>query len=1194
MQRLTDSLQNLSPAQRRQLRQIATALVALLLVIFIAVIAFQLGRSSGLSRAQEAATTAEALRVSMAETFTPTPSTTATETPAPTFTPTLTATPTATPASPAEWAERYFNLAMQGLNTLAALDFTPDRAAALVERLAHEQGLVFVPSSYYRLAGESYAAFVAPRTPDGVALSMLFWQSEETGNQIEGQLLLDALPYSLAGGAPLATGIRLGAMGVDAQGIRYMLLVERPGSQARLTAHLWSQTLPGAPFEVRWRSEEDAQWSFSAADSEVWLEARSDSVLPDLWIASPLPADSAIRTDEGAAGIFIEQSPFAQQRLQTRWQPMLASDVAPNAPPRIVGYRLAQAEVQPTPLSAMATILGWLQTGQVTRAQTLVARIDLLNDMFDLGLATPGDWMAVYVNEMDREIQDSAISTRLRFFDNADRNRSFEAVFALNPETGRYVLQSIAPVLLASSAGLVTPAPPRPTPSPTEIAAALLATTGEFTLTVPLGDDVAEGAALLNPTLEPTSTPTPTFTPTPTDTPTVTSTPSPTSPPTDTPTPTPTPTFTPTPTPTEKPLPIPAIPPEAQPPLTGYMLLTDTGRLRGGPGTDYIVIAGLQNGTPVDIFGITEAGDWLLIRAATVNDGRTNVLGWVATQLVIPYGDYGVVPRHRADGSSVDAPPEEEASNDAATLANLPTATATPTPLVTPVIRLPEVQIQPSGNVPAPEQDEQVVTIGGSVIPPDALAPIPATTSNGAAIQIDSRDAVIEIWSAIVGETAGSWAPANAALLWPGTVAYLSVDPATQANESATLRATRVRIVAAPSVERVKELSLPEIAAATASNTAIALLGSRNAPGLYLLEREGRAQQLWQYENTVGWLSSDPNAGFIVTEPPTAGGLSTFSWMRKDGRGLQIIAQPYRTIRGVAGDAYGGLWWIETPNAAVDLWQLWHYEPATARIALRLQASGALFARVGGREGASLAPTLSAVQLVTPGDPSSAYLFVDTSDTTLQQPFTGFFRMRLETDEEGRGAIVEGPQLLLESGAYRGPLALSPDLTRLAFFAYDPGQPSLTSGILRPANTVNVLTLSGRGASIIRAAYVTETRFEFLAPHIAWSGTDRLILARGRFVAGETAEQDWFGLVQVQLPSPGSSPADPIVASSYLLPRQQSARDFAACLDQAWILVLTRDRDGAQQLMRWNGQNQIFPIFGLPEALDRTFLCWQP
>jgi len=42
------------------------------------------------------------------------------------------------------------------------------------------------------------------------------------------------------------------------------------------------------------------------------------------------------------------------------------------------------------------------------------------------------------------------------------------------------------------------------------------------------------------------------------------------------------------------------------------------------------------------------------------------------------------------------------------------------------------------------------------------------------------------------------------------------------------------------------------------------------------------------------------------------------------------------------------------------------------------------------------------------------------------------------------------------------------------------------------------------------------------------------------------------------------------------------------------VLVLTRDRDGAQQLLRWNGRNQVFPIFGLPNALNRTFLCWQP
>jgi hypothetical protein len=174
---------------------IEAALVAVLLIIFIAVIAFQLGRSNGLSQAQQAAATAAAMQVTRAATFTPTntATTTATETPAPTFTPTLTPTPTATPASPAEWADRYFNLALTGLNTLAALDFTPARAADLTERLAYEQGLVFVPASYHALSSEPWAAFVTPRTPDGTPLPMIFWRSSETGNAVEGQLLLDAV-----------------------------------------------------------------------------------------------------------------------------------------------------------------------------------------------------------------------------------------------------------------------------------------------------------------------------------------------------------------------------------------------------------------------------------------------------------------------------------------------------------------------------------------------------------------------------------------------------------------------------------------------------------------------------------------------------------------------------------------------------------------------------------------------------------------------------------------------------------------------------------------------------------------------------------------------------------------------------------------------------------------------------------------
>jgi len=1167
--------------------------VAVLLIIFIAVMAFQLGRSSGLSQVQQAAATAAAMQVTRAATFTPTASATATETPAPTFTPTLTPTPTATPASPAEWADRYFTLTLAGLNTLAALDFTPARAADLTERLAYAQGLVFVPASYYELSREPWAAFVTPRTPDGTPLPMFFWRSNETGDNIEGQLLLDAvaaLRDPATGYTPLVAGISHGALAVDAQGLRHVVMVERPEARGQLTAYLWSQELPGGPFAVVWRSDEEPQWHFRAADSQVSLAPDAERVLPDLIISGPLPPDSAIRTEEGAAGIFIEQAPFAQQRLETRWQPLLASDLDPNAAARIIGYRLAQAEVQATPLSTLATILSLLQSGQINRAQSLVARLDLLNDMFNLGLATPGDWMAVYVNDIDREIQDGGQSLRLRFFDNADRNRSFEAVFDQNATTGRFTLQSIAPVVLASSAGLVTPAPPRPTatPTPLTVASAVLTTTGELTLTIPLVD-VGGDAGILNPTLEPTPTPTPTFTPTPTDTPTVTATPTSTPLPTDTPTLTATPTETPSPTPTEKPLPIPAIPPEATAPLTGYMLLTETGRLRGGPGTDYIVIAALLNGTPVEIFGVTEAEDWLLIRAASVEDGRTSVLGWVSTQLVVPYGDFTGVPRYRADGTSVDAPPAAE-GEPPSVLGALPTATPTPTPLVTPVLRLPTVQTPAVGSIPAPEADEAIITIAGAAIPPDPLTPIPATAADGSAIQVNVADAVIEIWSAVLGEEVGRWAPASATLLWPGTVVYMSGAPAAGGDWSAT----RLRIVAAPSAERVKEVALPEIAAATAENTAIALLGSRTTPGVYLLDRDGRARQLWQYESTAGWLTADPNAGFVLREPSTPGGINTFSWMRNDGTGLQIVAQPYRTVRGVAGDAYGGLWWIETPDAGVDLWQLWHYDPATAQIALRLQGDGALFAQASSTAQTSLTPILIAVQPITPGDPTAINLYVDTSDTTLQQPYTGVFRLRVESDAEGRGAIVEGPQQLLERGAYRGPLVLSPDQSRLAFFTYDPAHPSLTSGVVTPPNTVNVLTLTGRGASIIRTAYATETRFEFLAPELSWQGNERLLLARSRFAPGRTDALDRFGVVQVQLPPPGSSPADPIVADSYLLARQQSLLDFAPCLDGTTTLVLTRDPAGAQQLLRWSGQNQATPIFGLPDALDRTFLCWQP
>lgn len=1212
---LKNRIQNLSRRDKRRLSSLAGAVVAALFLVFVAVVGYQLGMSRGLSQAQIAAATAEAQRVALlAPTATETATATATNTRAPTFTPTSTATPTATPATPEEWAQRYLVNALEGLNTLSLLDFSPQRAQALVGSLAQEAGMAFVPVSYFELSTEPWAAFVSPRTPDGTPLPMLFWRDATGGSEVQGQLLTESLAALVdpqTGYAPLSAGLRTGALRSDAQGRYAALMIEQPEAGPNLSAYVWAQSQPGAAFDLVWRSAEEPGWTFPAADSRVLL-VDGDRFLPNIVVEGPLPADSPLREQTGMPAIFIEQPPFAATRFAVTWSPELATDTDPAALAQLTGYRLGATEVNATPLTTLANFLDLLQKGDANRAQDLVTRLDLLSEAARLNMVAPGDWLAVYVNDQDREIQDESVTPRLRFFDNADRNRTYEASFE-DASDGAFKISELKEVVLASSAGLVTPAPPRPTPTPTttrtplpqsaaQAAGASDATTqtlglgDDFTLTVPLTGTLGDDN--LNPTLEPTGTPTASFTPTPTDTPTETATPTNTPLPTDTPTPTPLPTETPTPTPTEKPLPIPPIPPEAVAPVTGYMLLTETGRLRGGPSTDYIVIAALQNGTAVDIFGITEAGDWLLVRAATVEDGRSNVLGWVSSQLVVPYADYSTVPLYRADGTSVDAPPEQpapEAGDPAAgsLAAALPSATPTATPLVTPVLSQPQAQALPAASVPGPEEGELIMAAAGSSIPPDPMLPITMTLPDGSSAEVHVQNAVVEVWGGVFNDPAAGWVPAPATLLWPGTRLYLQAEPVMDAAGepmAGELAATRVRIIGEPSAERVKLLQLSELQSAVAEGSALALLGSSETPGVYLLGADGRAQQLWQYENGARWLSGDPNAGFVLTEPQTAGGLAAFTWLRNDGAGLQIFAQPYHSVQGVAGDAYGGLWWIETPQAALDQWQLWHYDPATAAINLRVQATAAMFG--GAEEAAQRTPLLLAVQPQTPGDVSNVVLFVDTIDSATEQPYTGFYRLAVQTDADGAAQITDGPLLLLEEGQYRGPLVVSPDLTRLAYFVYDAAVPSLTSGAVKPPNTVNLLTLSGRGASLLRTVYTSESRFEFLAPEIAWQGPDRLLLARSRFAAGSASSLDRFGIVQVQLPPAGAPPGEEVTVASYLLPRSQSLLDLAACSDGS-ALLLTRNGEGAQSLARWQEGGQSRALFGLPSQLDHTLLCWQ-
>ena len=90
----------------------------------------------------------------------------------------------------------------------------------------------------------------------------------------------------------------------------------------------------------------------------------------------------------------------------------------------------------------------------------------------------------------------------------------------------------------------------------------------------------------------------------------------------------------------------------------------------------------------------------------------------------------------------------------------------------------------------------------------------------------------------------------------------------------------------------------------------------------------------------------------------------------------------------MAGDAYGGLWWIETPQASLDQWQLWHYDPAQGKLVLRLQAAGELFSTSSRIVKSSLTPMLLAArpEVASGQNPTTTVtLFIDTLDNASQE-----------------------------------------------------------------------------------------------------------------------------------------------------------------------------------------------------------------
>jgi len=622
--------------------------------------------------------------------------------------------------------------------------------------------------------------------------------------------------------------------------------------------------------------------------------------------------------------------------------------------------------------------------------------------------------------------------------------------------------------------------------------------------------------------------------------------------------------------------------------LARAIVLHFPANLRAGPSVDYPSLAALNYAIPVDLFGITEAGDWILMRINAPDDPQNGITGWVASNLLQVTGDLAFLPRYHGDGTPLVAPTPTFTPTS-----GTPTATSTATTIPTPLVQAPAPQPVAEIVAPAPDGDDQVLNVGGERIPADPLNPIAVTHADGQSGTLSIDTAEVEIWSGIFGEFPGRWVASPPELLWPGSQIYVKGSAAP--DDAAHLVATHVRIASAPVQPRAQLLTMTDMASAVVDGRAVAMLGSREEAGVYMLSTDATLRQLYTDEKESNWAGSDPAAGIVVSTQDAPAGKNRFSWVRGDGIWVEIFAQPYHSVRGVVADVIGGLWWIETPQADLDLWQLWRYDPASGNVKLELRGTGEIFKAASALVRPALTPQLIAAYPNfdgAQGKVTDVTLVLDTLDRQTQTLYTGVFRLNVHLDGDQPGALNGEAQLLLTPESYRGPLQISPDGSKLAYFVFEPNQPSLTSGFIRPANMLRVLTMAGRGTSTIRTVYAADNRFEFLAPNLEWQGNERLVIARSRFAPGSTFGIQRFGLVQVQLP-PADQPSGTVTVRSYLFPVQRELRDYTTCQDGTYTLTIATLEDGNLELARWDGGDQPQAIFLLPSNMSRSFLCWQ-
>lgn len=1118
-------------------------------------------------------------------TSTPTPTNTSTPTNTPTNTPSSTPTPTAIPVSEANWIERYQDRSTAALNKLIQTEFSTARANALLRTTAQEHGLAFVSNSFLRIEGNVWAVIAAPRTPNGRIHPILFWQEPNDRNLIRSQLLTSELSdlsqsknrrnipseSSDTGYTHLQTGLARAILTADNLGRFSLLLAEPANSRSLLSFYIFTQSQAAADFDGVWWSLSDPLWSIQAVGSEYsFVESEDGALLPDIEIIGPIISPNGenqggddLRAELGAPTVFIEEPPFARQQAQTTW----SVDASSSAD--LSGYQLTNGELVANPLTTLGNILILLQSGNINDATDYTTRLDLLQQAFDLGLGDPAQWLAIYIDEDGNELLDGSISNTLRLFDNMDRSRAYDLSFE-RTESGSDE-DSIESIFRLSGVEVVEEGFSRETVN----AAATVAADANSATNQNGGRD---GPVAV--TLQVTPTPSPTATTSPTPLP------------------------TPTPTPTEPPSAVPNISPDEAGPVTGSVVTQLPSNLRAGPGIDFAILGALDGGTTIEYFGITNSGEWLLLR---VNDSTSDFdgeIGWMARDLLQWGSALEVLPRFFANGTPVipftPTPFGQSTTLDDDTPASQ-NANAEPSADGAPELRIPDQGLQTLlPQLPLPETNELVLSVISDQIPADPNTPITVVDEENRSFQLNASEAVIEVWVGLFGVRDQTWTRAAAEFLWPNTTIYVAGGP--NRAQPNLFDATQIRIIDPPTQARARLLDLPLLAQQIDNERIMALLGSQAADGLFLLERGGNLQEFINETGKIRWLSNDPAGGLWIDsgvneEGAIAGSRSAFSWLRPDGSGIEIIAQPYYSISGVAADGEGNLWWIEVPQTVDGPWQLWRYNPRGARIDLYAQTDDGLFRNNENRDVSRIAPRLLSASLDSQGNIS---LLLDTFDAVRQVPHTGIFEFVLLADSDSpdqdnsasnrpaRGELTQ----LLPNGAYRGPLQISPDGTRLAYFAYDAAIPSLTAGAVRPPNQLNVVPLQGPQIGQPQAVYETPDRTEFLAPSVVWRGADRLVFTRSRFSAESNLEYDQFGLVEIALPSINSANEAPKL-SEHLLTEQQQVSDFVYCLDQQYTLLIIRTANGVSNLARWNGAGQPRPLFGLPASVDQTEICWQ-